>query len=918
MRSAALLYLVVRAGVAGALTLAAVSTVATAAGLTLLADGTPALAAVGSALEVELELRNDGPQPWQPSAGYAVSYHLLTADGATVEWDGVRTPLAAAVAVGDVARVRAELDVPAVAGEYRVVWDVVEEHVRWVSAGDDTPQRGSPLTVRLQHAAAITAAAPRWLLVGRTAVVPVRVRNRGSFIWPSDGSVAVAYHWRRLDGTEVVWDGRRTPLPAAVAPGAEVSLAALVEAPTEAGRLVLEWDLVHEGVAWFSERDPEPRPQSVVRIVTPPPAVVVAGLLGTMIAVGLAGWGRRRRRAIGSDLVWLAVVTVTAPVWVVAAAGEHTSVTAWCLSSAIAALLCAALVALPDGWRRWIVVIVGGAVLTVAAGDVLHLRFFGDLPSFASVAAAGQLDEVVASIASLLRPGDMWLAAMAVGGVIIALVRPAAFSVRRRQRVAVLAALATASGITGSVLAMSRGGGAVLHQVFRNIYVARELGTLPYHVVDGARVATDRWRRGHLDDARKARLVGWFRRTMPRRAGAGASFGALAGANLVMIQVESLQTFVVGMEVGGEPVMPNLARWRHETVFAAGLTDQTAGGRSSDAELATQASLLPPDRGTAVFRYAGNEFTGLASILSEHGYATLSAVPFDGGFWNRRNTHRAWGYRTTLFANAFGDGPTVGWGLNDRDFLLQAADRIAVLERPFCAWLLTLSLHHPFEGFPERFKSLDVGALDGTPFGNYLHTMHWLDGAIGGLVERLAELGLEDTTVVAVWGDHDAGFEWTPSLAARIGWPADPAGWYLSQTVPLFIRVPPGTVPPAALDVPAGHIDVAPTLLALLGIDPAPYALVGRNLLGDPGTGPVVGEYRCWRDARRLFLQGGPQLGDGQCRLLDGLALLPVAECAPGYREAMRRVEVSNLVLTHDLQGEVHRVLAAEPAAVRR
>ena len=896
---------------AGLLWLAATGPAA-ALGLSVLADGTPALATAGAELDVPLQLRNDGSVAWTPQDGYAVAYHLLDAEGATVEWDGVRTPLPAAVPAGGTVGLTARLVVPSATGDYRVAWDVVQEHVRWVSAADPAPDPGAPLAVRPRHAAGITAAGPRWLVLGGTATARVTVVNRGTLEWPADGSVAVAYHWYRPDGGVVEWDGRRTPLPKAVPPGGEVTVEATVDAPSVAGRLLLEWDLVHEGVTWFSQQDPEPRPRLPVRVVALPPAAVVASLAIALAALGLA-WCGRRRHPLPADLVWLAAVVLGASAWVLGAAGEPVAVAAWCLSSALAALLGAIAVVLPGRWRRLLVILAGLAVLLLAEGDVLHLRFFGDLPSLASLGAAGQLDEVEASIVSLLRPGDLWLAVMALAGLAIVVLQPVERVRRRALPVAVLGVAAVLAAGVGVALAAGDGGGELLRQVFRNLYLAREIGVLPYHAVDAARVAGDRWRRGRLDAAGEAAVVDWFRRTAPHRAGVGPRFGAAAGANLVMIQVESLQTFVVGMEVDGQPVMPTLARWRSETVYAPALTDQTAAGRSSDAELATQASLLPPDHGVAVFRFPANHFTGLAGILAERGYATLSAVPFDGSFWNRRTTHRAWGYQTSLFADDFGAGPKIGWGLNDRDFFLQAADRVAALEQPFCAWLLTLSLHHPFEGFPDRFKSLRLGDLEGTPFGNYLHTMHWLDGAIARLEDRLGELGLADHTVVAVWGDHDAGFEWTPSLAARLGWPPDPTGWYLSQTVPLFVRLPPGTGDAVALEVPAGHVDVAPTLLALLGVDPAPYAVLGRNLLGAPGDGPVLGEYRCWRDRRLVFLQGGPHLADGECRQLDGLAPVPVADCAAGYREAMTRVRVSDLVLAHDLQQEVHRQLARHP-----
>ena len=66
---------------------------------------------------------------------------------------------------------------------------------------------------------------------------------------------------------------------------------------------------------------------------------------------------------------------------------------------------------------------------------------------------------------------------------------------------------------------------------------------------------------------------------------------------------------------------------------------------------------------------------------------------------------------------------------------------------------------------------------------------------------------------------------------------------YLSQEIPLFLFVPGREEDGGERTISSGHVDVGPTLLALLGVDPSPYAFVGRNLLGAPGDDPVIGEF---------------------------------------------------------------------------
>ena len=62
----------------------------------------------------------------------------------------------------------------------------------------------------------------------------------------------LSYHWADAQGRTVVWDGVRTKLPGPVAPGQSVTVNATVRFPSAGGQYVLRWDLVEEGVSWFS------------------------------------------------------------------------------------------------------------------------------------------------------------------------------------------------------------------------------------------------------------------------------------------------------------------------------------------------------------------------------------------------------------------------------------------------------------------------------------------------------------------------------------------------------------------------------------------------------------------------------------------------------------------------------------------
>ncbi len=887
----------------------------------------------GSENSIPIIVTNDSAVSWTSADGFALSYHWLDATGETVVWDGLRTPLPNAVAPGTSIELSASVEAPRRPGDYLLRWDVVQEGAGWLSETEATGPDAVPVSVFAGRAfTVVEGIAPRVMTAGSVSVVKLVLQNDGCRTWPADGSVAAAYHWLGREGggvrpnrQNVYWEGRRTSFPAAVRGGETITLEVVVVAPERSGLWRLQWDLVEEGVCWFSDRAPELPPTSLVLVISDPWAsgfwwsllVLLAG------AAAVSTWRSGGPRALAlffsiGDVAWCVGAVSVKQNIVLTESGAGLTLTGWLLTMAGAAVIVLLIRVLPQrshGWACWGVV--AGATLVLWV-DAIYLRFFGDLPSASALAGVGQLGQVEASVRKLLAPGDLWLWLDLLPGAILVLVanrlRRSAGLQQARGVVVGLLAMTAAGGLAAAYLALTPPD--LLAQVFRRVSVAEEVGVLNLHTIDGLRSVTRRVLSRALDPAQFDEIVEWFREREPLRAGAGRSFAAAEGANLVMVQVESLQGFVVGLEIGGREVTPFLNRWTEDALWFSNVTDQTGQGRSSDSELATQVSMLPMAGGAAAFRFAANDFTGMAQVLSERGYDTFSAVPYEGAFWNRRRTHPAYGYGRSLFVEDFEGGENVGWGLSDRDFLEQAARELTVAREPFAAYLLTLSLHHPFEGFPAHLEELDVGIWDGTPFGNFLHTMHFFDASLAAFVATLEHEGLADNTVIAIWGDHDAGFPWRSEIAAAMDATHDAAGWYLSQEVPLFIKVP-GHDFRGERDVPAGHADVAPTLLALLGVDPAPYAFIGRNLLGEHGDGPVVGEYGCWRDSIHLFLQGNGALDDGTCIELPTMVKVPNANCRRGFYEARRTEEVSSLVLEYDLQGAIHDELVGEPGSDR-
>lgn len=100
------------------------------------------------------------------------------------------------------------------------------------------------------------------------------------------------------------------------------------------------------------------------------------------------------------------------------------------------------------------------------------------------------------------------------------------------------------------------------------------------------------------------------------------------------------------------------------------------------------------------------------------------------------------------------------------------------------------------------------------------------DRAVGRVLDRLHELGIEDDTVVILLSDHGDEFLEHGGLAHR-------AAWQELLHVPLVLRWParPDLVPPGRrVDEVVSLVDVLPTLLSILEL-PQPEPQAGRSLL---------------------------------------------------------------------------------------
>jgi lipoteichoic acid synthase len=343
-------------------------------------------------------------------------------------------------------------------------------------------------------------------------------------------------------------------------------------------------------------------------------------------------------------------------------------------------------------------------------------------------------------------------------------------------------------------------------------------------------------------------------------------FGAFRGFNVIYIQMESIQQFLIGSKLQGQEVTPNLNRLAQRGLSFTRCYPQTGMGNTSDAELLAMCSLLPlKDQG--VFNLLRSPIPSLPQQLKAMGYHTYAFHGNSPSVWNRKRVYPLIGIDKYYHRGKLVNDDVVGLGISDMSLLRQTGHvmfKRKLLKEPFFALVMTLSSHNPYKVKGWNFPK---GPFEGTVLGDYLESANYADHALGKFIDSLEGSDLARRTLVVIYGDHRApGLEMervNQFLQENQMKPISSEGWKQRDfsRVPFIVLIPReyGTYEPGSSDIPCGQWNISPTVAHLLGFK-MPNAL-GEDLLEEP-RGLVVfpQEEIIYRDYWSAF--GGKTLVD--------------------------------------------------------
>ncbi|PWX09859.1 sulfatase [Clostridium perfringens] len=318
-----------------------------------------------------------------------------------------------------------------------------------------------------------------------------------------------------------------------------------------------------------------------------------------------------------------------------------------------------------------------------------------------------------------------------------------------------------------------------------------------------------------LTDAEKNEIKTWFdenKEDLPDNK----YKGMFEGKNLIAIQVESLENFVIGQKVYGQEITPNINKLLKNSLYFDNIKEQNNSGISSDCDLMVNTSMLPVRNGSTFFGYPWTEYNTLQDLLNSKGYNTISTHPEVPGNWNWAEAHKSFKADKIWDASQFDQSEVIGLGMSDESYLKQIGDKLKNEKQPFYTFLVTLTSHGPFE-VPEDKQYLNLPQdLNENMLGAYFQSVRYTDEAIGKFINQLKEEGLLENTVIMLYGDHCGVHKFYEDDIKDSPLEGD---WWKDneKEIPFMIYNP--SIQGETISKEGGQIDFLPTIAYLLGFD---------------------------------------------------------------------------------------------------
>jgi hypothetical protein len=285
--------------------------------------------------------------------------------------------------------------------------------------------------------------------------------------------------------------------------------------------------------------------------------------------------------------------------------------------------------------------------------------------------------------------------------------------------------------------------------------------------------------------------------------------------NIVVIIGESARydyTSLVGDQ--SHATTPNLVRLAARGAVVP--TTRSALPHTTKSVFSMMCGRLPLMQRVTVEVSAALHIQCLPEVLTAAGYNTAFLQSALGTFEQRPRLVDKLGYAHFEAWEEIGGQP-LGYLASDDESLAPAMERwleSVGTSKPFFVTLLTSAAHHPYrlsKAIEERAKA--SGAPTGSAAERYARLIESQDALLGAVTSYLESKGLLENTIVVFLGDHGEGF-------GAYGVRQHDSNYYEEGLRVPWVMAGPG-IAHSTIEGNASLVDVAPSLLSVLGIQPS-------------------------------------------------------------------------------------------------
>lgn len=355
--------------------------------------------------------------------------------------------------------------------------------------------------------------------------------------------------------------------------------------------------------------------------------------------------------------------------------------------------------------------------------------------------------------------------------------------------------------------------------------IIQDVSVYYYHFEDAKEYFLNMFQKEEIDVERLKKV---YKENISEKQNRTEYTGIAKDNNVIILQLESLNEYIIGKKVNGKEITPYLNQFYEENIYCSDMYNQGLG-TTADSEFEMENSMYPLENGYVFQKYYNNTWLDIYTTLRQQGYYTSFMHPNTSTFWNREEVYKT-GYQIDEYhdIHSFPNIEQAGDFYSDEGFYEEAVKIMNTYDRKFCTTLVSVTTHIPFyltgvSNLEDKITITeeDVKSYEDETFRNYLISCNFADYAFGKFMQELEKTGLLENSILVVYGDHGAGITNTEEIKKL--YEENEMQYTELENHMKDVHVPFGIKVPSIqnnenIQKTVSKIDIKPTILDLLGI----------------------------------------------------------------------------------------------------